>query len=117
MPLVKEGAGPLFILLVVSSDAPSTLETASGLASAAAVRGHEVTVFFHMDGVRLLKDSQASRGLGALIDEGVSLLACRTSAGERGIDSEDELMEGAKLSSLAALVELLGRCDRALFLG
>ena len=80
-------------------------------------RGHEVAAFFHMGGVNLLKASQASNRLVALTYEGVRLLACRTSANERDIESTDEFVEGAEMSSLGELVELLDRCDRALFLG
>lgn len=107
----------MLILLVASSEASSTLDVASGLASAAAVRGHEVTVFFHMGGVRLLKASKASSRISSLASERVRLLACRTSAKEHGIESESELVEGAEMSSLSELVELLDRCGRTLFIG
>ena len=107
----------MLILLVASSEAPSTLESAIGLADIAVRRGHEVAVFFHMGGVHLLKAPQASNRLAALASQGARLLACRTSAKERGIESEDELADGAEMSSLSQLIELLDRCDRALFLG
>jgi len=107
----------LHFLLVASSETSPTLDSALGVAAAAARRGHEVTVFFYMGGVHLLK---ASRALSRLTDpsmRGVRLLACRTSAKERGIDSEAGLPERTEMSSLSELVELLDRCDRALFLG
>ena len=96
---------------------PSTLDTACGLASAAVERGHEVTVFFHMGGVSLLQASRAADRLAHVITLGVRLLACRTSAKERGMESEDDLMEGSVISSLSELVEMLDRFDRILFLG
>jgi len=107
----------LLILLVASSDKKSTLDAAYGLASAAAYRGHEVTIFFHMGGISLLKASREANRLAPLISSGVRLLACRTSAKELGIESECDLIEGAEMSSLGELVDLLDRCDRALFLG
>ena len=107
----------LLILLVASSDTPSTLDSVIGLTTVSVRRGHEVAAFFHMGGVNLLKASQASNRLATFASEGVRLLACRTSANERGIESTDEFVEGAEMSSLGELVELLDRCDRALFLG
>ena len=101
----------LLVLLVASSDAPSTLDEVRGLASAAIDRGHEVVVFFYMAGVSLLK-APADDLLAALVPLGVRLLACRTSAKEEGIGNE--LMEGAEMSSLGEFVELLERCDRVL---
>lgn len=107
----------MLILLVASSDAPSTLDRAYGFAEAAVGRGHGVMAFFHMDGVRLLKASQAADCFGSLVPLGVRLLVCRTSAKERGLESEGNLMEGVVMSSLSELVEMLERCDRALFFG
>jgi len=111
------GLNVLRILLVASSDTSSTLDEVYGLASAAVGRGHEVTVFFHVGGIGLLVAPRASDRLASLVPLGVRLLACRTSARERGVDSEDGLVEGAVMSSLGELVDLLDRCDRALFLG
>ena len=107
----------MHILLVASTDLQSTLDEACGLAAAAVDRGHEVTIFFHMGAVGLLEASRASDRLASLIPSSVRLLACRTSAKEGGIESEDEMIEGAEMSSLGELVEMLDRCDRALFLG
>lgn len=107
----------MHILLVASSDTPSTLETACGLAATAIERGHEVSVFFHMDAVCLLEASRAADRLASLALSGVRLLACRTSAKERGVESEGDMMEGAEMSSLGELVEMLDSCDRTLFLG
>jgi len=107
----------MHILLVASSDLQSTLDEACGLAAAAVDIGHEVNVFFHMGAVGLLKASRASDRLASLIPSGVRLLACRTSAKECGIESEADMIEGAEMSSLSELVEMLDSCDRALFLG
>lgn len=107
----------MLILLVASSEASSTAESAICLADIAVRRGHEVAVFFHMGGVHLLRAPQASIRLSYLASQGVRLLVCRTSAKARGIESEDELPDEAEMSSLRHLIELLDRCDRALFLG
>jgi len=107
----------MHILIVASSDLPATLDTAQGLATAAVNRGHRVSVFFHMDAVVLLEASRAADRFASLASSGVRLLACRTSAKERGIESEGEMLDGAEMSSLSKLVEMLGRCDKSLFLG
>ncbi len=107
----------MHILLVASSDLPSTLDEACGLATVAVDRGHQLTVFFHMGAVGLLKASQAADHFALLIQSGVRLLACRTSAKECGIESEADMIEGAEMSSLSELVEMLDSCDRTLFLG
>lgn len=87
------------------------------MARAAAGRGHEVTIFFHMGGVGLLEASRATKSLASLVPLGVRLLACGTSAREWGIEDRGGLMEGSETSSLSELVELLDDCDRAVFLG
>lgn len=105
----------MIILLVVSSDAPSTIETVSNLASIMTGKGHNVTAFFHMKGVRFLKAPQASSRFSAAQANGLRVLACRTSVKDNGINSENELIEGTEMSSLAVLVEMLSLCDRVLF--
>ncbi len=107
----------MHILIVASSGQPQTLENAQGLVTAAVNNGHWVSVFFYMDAVSLLKASEAADRLDTLSSSGVKVLICRTSAKERGIDAESEVVEGAKMSSLGELVEMLDDCDRALFLG
>ncbi len=103
-------------LLVASTDSQTTLRAVMGLSTASISRGHEVSVFFNEDSVRLLRDGRDEGGLKSPFPKGTSLLACRTSARERGV-GEADLPEGARMSSLAELVDLLEECDRAVFLG
>ncbi len=81
-----------------------------GLASAARGRGHRVTVFFNEESVKLLADPGAVMGLDA------EMLACVTAGQYSGVKDED-LVEGARFTSLAEVVTLMEECDRTLFLG
>ena len=107
----------MFFLLVVSSDSPSKIKLVHKLASASILSGHQVTIFFFMAGVKLFDSSENHEWSRLLIEAGVRLLACRTSTTDLGITFEGPLSSGVKLSSLGELVELMDRCDRALFLG
>jgi sulfur relay (sulfurtransferase) complex TusBCD TusD component (DsrE family) len=106
----------MFILLVASTDSQETLETVHNLTQASISRGHKVVVFFNSQSTGLLGAKRDSN-LQALSGQGVRLLACRTSALESGIASSGDLVRGAELSSLGELVDILGKADRALFLG
>lgn len=86
------------------------LRHVQGLASAASNRGHKVTVFFNEESVKLLADPDAVMGLDA------EMLACVTAGQYSGMEEED-LVEGARFTSLAEVVTLMEECDRTLFLG
>jgi sulfur relay (sulfurtransferase) complex TusBCD TusD component (DsrE family) len=109
----------MHFLFIASSDMQSTLSMVCGLISAAAKKGHEITVFFHMEGVRLLMASRdhVRKYFAPVIPMKVKFLSCRTSAIKFGMESKDDMIEGAEMSSLGELIEIMGRCDRVLFLG
>jgi predicted peroxiredoxin len=104
------------ILLVASTDTPQALDRVVGLSTASADRGHEVTAFFNAESVLLLRPENGG-ALRELATRGVRLLACRTSAFDHGLTSSGAMVEGAILSSMGELVDLLDECDRALFVG
>ena len=106
----------MFILLVVSTDSPETLETVHRLTQATVSRGHRVVVFFNSQTTRLLGSDRDSPHLPALSELGVRLLACRTSALETGLAPKVALMNGAEMSSLGELVDLMADAERVLFL-
>jgi predicted peroxiredoxin len=106
----------LRILLVASTDTPQALERVVGLSAASADRGHDVTAFFNAESVLLLRPERGGV-LRELVSRGVRLLACRTSALDYGLTSSVAMVEGAILSSMGELVDLLDECDRALFVG
>ena len=106
----------MHILLVASTDTPQALDRVVGLSSASTDRGHEVTAFFNAESVLLLRPERGE-ALREQASRGVLLLACRTSALDHGLTSGGAMVEGAILSSIGELVELLGKCDRALFVG
>ena len=89
---------------------PRMLRHALGLASAASDRGHEVTVFFSEESVKLLAEPGVTEGLDA------EILACVTAGQYSGVKDED-LVGGARFTSLAEVVTLMEECDRTLFLG
>ena len=107
----------MFILLVASTDSPETLETIHHLTQATVSRGHRVVVFFNSQSTRLLGSDRDPPHLHSLSELGVRLLACRTSALETGLAPKGALMNGAEMSSLGELVDLMAKADRALFLG
>lgn len=95
-------------LIVISN--PRMLRHVLGLASAAHEKGHTVTVFFNEESVKLLAEP------GALMNLNAEMLACITAGQYSGIKDED-LVEGARFTSLAEVVTLMEECDRTLFLG
>ena len=95
-------------LIIISN--PRMMRHVLGLASAAHEKGHTVTVFFNEESVKLLAEPGAVEGLGA------EMLACITAGQYSGIEEED-LVEGARFTSLAEVVSLMEECDRTLFLG
>ena len=105
------------ILLVASKDSKETLEDVKGLSESSLSRGHEVTVFFNSGSTRLLSSARETDDLPKLKRKGVRLLACRTSALETGLASTGALLEGAEMSSLSELVDLMDASDKAVFIG
>jgi len=105
------------ILLVAYSDSEATAEKIEGLAKAALARGHDVTVFLNGVSVRLVESGRQTREFSDLVDDGVHLLVCRTSAATSGIESPGQLMGGVEMSSLSELVDLMEENGRVLFLG
>ena len=103
-------------MLIASTESESTLKTVKGLAEAALARGHGVTAFFNQGSVGLLKKSGVKGGR-RLFPRGLNLLACRTSAATNGLKSLNDMVEGAEMSSLGELVDLMADSDRVLFVG
>ena len=105
------------MLLAAYSDSEATAEKIEGLAKAALARGHEVTVFLNGVSVRLVKSGGRTSGFSDLVANGVRLLVCRTSAATSGIESPNQSVRGAEMSSLSELVDLIEESGRVLFLG
>lgn len=100
--------GSLNILFAVSS--PRILVHLMGLVRAAKDRGHDVVVFFNEESVKLLIQYPM------LSELGVEMLACQTTCQYIGIKEED-MIQGARITSLAEMVLLMEEKDRTLFLG
>jgi intracellular sulfur oxidation DsrE/DsrF family protein len=81
-----------------------------GLVRAAKDRGHNVVIFFNEESVKLLVQYPM------LTELGVEMLACHTVCQSAGIKEED-LIERARMTSMAELVVMMEEKDRTLFLG
>jgi predicted peroxiredoxin len=75
-----------------------------------------VTAFFTERSVTLLKKTR-EKGGSSRFPDGLKLLACRTSAATHGLASRRDMVEGAEMSSLGELVDLMTDSDRVLFVG
>jgi predicted peroxiredoxin len=98
----------LHFLLIISN--PRMLRHMMGVVDAARRRRHRVTVFFNEESVKLLTEHNVLRGLGA------EMLACVTACEYSGIRQED-IVKGARITSLSEVVTLMEKCDRTLFMG
>lgn len=96
------------ILLAVSS--PRSLVHLMGIVRAAKDRKHDVVVFFNEESVKLLVQYPV------LTELGVEMLACQTTCQDLGIKEED-MIPGARISSLAEMVMMMEERDRTMFLG
>ncbi len=81
-----------------------------GTVRAAKERGHKVVVFFNEESVKLLTQYPL------LSELEVDMLACQTTCQHVGI-KKDELISGARMTSMAELVMMMEEQDRTLFLG
>ena len=81
-----------------------------GIVRATKDKGHDVVVFFNEESVKLLVQYPL------LSELDVELLACQTMCQYMGIHEED-LIPGARMTSLAELVMMMDEKDRTLFLG
>ena len=81
-----------------------------GMVRAAKDRGHNVVVFFNEEAVKLLVQYPM------LSELGVEMLACQTTCQYIGIQEED-MIEGARMTSMAEMVMLMEKKERTLFLG
>lgn len=98
----------LNILFAVST--PRILVHLMGVVRAAKDRGHDVVVFFNEESVKLLVQYPL------LSELQVEMLACQTMCQQLDIQEED-LIEGARMTSMAEMVMLMEEKDRTLFLG
>jgi predicted peroxiredoxin len=81
-----------------------------GIVRASTDKGHEVTIFFNEDAVKLLVQYPM------LSELEVEMLACQTTCKFANIEEED-LIEGARMTSMAEIVMMMESKDRTLFLG
>jgi predicted peroxiredoxin len=98
----------LNILFAVSS--PRILVHLMGMVRAAKDKGHEVVIFFNEESVKLLTQYPV------LSELDVEMLACQTTCRYLGVEEED-LIKGARMTSMAEMVMLIETKDRTLFLG
>ena len=99
-------------------------QTAFNLAKTARGLGHEVTIFCDGDGVYNLMKCRAipaerdlTEKVHELVKSGVRLLLCIESARIRGINVENDLVEGSIVSRLSELSKLIVECDKTVAFG
>ena len=103
-----KGGDKVHFLLIISN--PRMLRHMKGVAEAARKRRHRVTVFFNEESVKLLLDQVNLRDVKA------EMLACVTACEYSGIRQQD-MVKGARMTSLGEIVTLMETCDRTLFMG
>jgi predicted peroxiredoxin len=81
-----------------------------GIVRASTDKGHDVKIFFNEDSVKLLVRYPV------LSELGVEMLACHTTCRYMNIE-EGDLINNARMTSMAELVMLMESMDRTLFLG
>ena len=96
------------ILIAVSN--PRILVHLMGIVRATKDKGHDVVVFFNEESVKLLVQYPL------LSELEVEMLACQTMCQQLDIKEED-LIQGARMTSMAEMVMLMEEKDRTLFLG
>ena len=97
----------MHFLFILST--PRALKHLIGISKAAKTKGHDVSIFFNEESVKLLLDPSFELF-------GSELLACITSSKALGI-TEEKLIKGARMSSLGEMVMLIEKCDKTLFMG
>jgi predicted peroxiredoxin len=104
----------MFILLVISDNSLRNIEDFKGLTDTFFARDYKVAAFFTGPSVNMLKaDQEELKSLPA----GIKMYACRTVSRDLGLTKQEDLIHGAKMSSLGELVELIEEADRCIFLG
>ncbi|MFQ5803289.1 MAG: DsrE/DsrF/TusD sulfur relay family protein [Candidatus Methylomirabilales bacterium] len=94
-------------------------ETAVNLADAALDKGHEVRVFFYLDGIYNPNRHQSFPDLpvlpkdrfAKLVERGAQLIACGICVRARGQKGEDYI-DGVPVGGLPDFAEMLGEVDR-----
>lgn len=116
--------GKLLIILFTPPAQFQNIDTVHELAKATVEKGHEVTVFCDIEATHNLSARQILPGqttpaskMAELIKTGVHVLLCRESARIRGINTKEDLIEGAVESSLGHLTELMEQHDRVVAFG
>ncbi len=94
-------------------------ETACNLADAALDKGHEVQMFFYLDGIYNPNKHQTFPDLptmpkdrfAKLVERGAKIIACGICVRARGQKGEDYI-DGVSLGGLPDFAEMLGEVDR-----
>ncbi|MHA1744317.1 MAG: DsrE/DsrF/TusD sulfur relay family protein [Candidatus Heimdallarchaeota archaeon] len=116
--------GKIAFLLMTSPYTFQNSDTVIKLAQAALKAGHEVTgVYLYTDGVynavKTIKpsddrDRNIAELFGELIEKGIPVVSCPICAQYRGVQAEEQLLNGSKFDGLGALSEFVEEADRIL---
>lgn len=94
-------------------------ETLANIADAALDKGHQVEIFYYLDGVYNPIKYQAFPDLpvlpkdrvATLVAKGARILACGICVNARGLEKGKDYIEGVKVGGLPDFAEMLGEVD------
>lgn len=114
------------VLVLESPYQHEAADSAYQFVQAARARGHEIVgVFFYMDGVHIANKYQkppGERNLSALwtqlCDEGgIDCIVCVAAATWRGLNQEENILPGSRISGLGQLAMIIQNADRVITFG
>jgi len=99
-------------------------ETAANIAQAALAKGHEVNMFWYLDGVYNPIKYQTFPDLPVLpkdrfaeiVGNGGSIIACGICVNARGLEKGKDYIEGVRVGGLPDFAEIVGESDRLITL-
>lgn len=99
-------------------------ETAVNIADAALDKGHEVEVFYYLDGVYNPIKLQTFPDLPVMprdrwnniLNRGAKIIACGVCVNARGLEKGKDYIEGVKVGGLPDFAEIVGEVDRLITL-
>ena len=114
----------LGILLTLGPFQFENWETAANLAEAALDKGHEVDIFYYLDGVYNPIKYQSFPDLpvmpkdrwAKIAERGAKIIACGICVNARGLERGKDYVEGVRVGGLPDFAEIVGEADRLITL-
>jgi tRNA 2-thiouridine synthesizing protein D len=114
----------LGILLTLGPFQFENWETAANIAEAALDKGHDVRIFYYLDGVynpikyQTFPDLEVmpKDRVAKLVEKGADIIACGICVNARGLEKGKDYIEGVKVGGLPDFAEIVGDVDRLITL-